>query len=83
MVGAGGLIQRTTDGGVSWINQNSPVESQNIHELFVFDNGTHLRIVSNNTSRYSRQGNIYSSSDVHFDLRMLLSSTIYKPEFDM
>ena len=63
MVGSRGLIQKTTDGGKTWFNIQSPVEydGQKIIRLFVF--GDHLKVVVNKASDYNRLSHIYSSPD--------------------
>src|SRR5689334_9949324 len=52
MVGGDGSLLKTTDGGETWINQNSPIQYSNEHitKIAVFDGGNSLKVVTQGES---------------------------------
>lgn len=61
MAGSEGSLLKTTDGGKTWINQNSPIQYSNeqITKIAVFDGGNSLKVVT----RKSQLSAVYISSD--------------------
>jgi|GEM_PF-4835439 len=65
MAGNDGAFLKTTDGGKTWITQNSPVRYtlEHITKIFAFDGGNSLKVITNNGAWLSPMAIMYTSDD--------------------